>query len=415
MNKNKMNSIVILFLMIITGFIIYYMYLKPESFDCITNPSDPACIAPTARPTARPTSILTNYCPNNPTDAACIAYCVANPTDPMCVDYCNENPTDPNCIASAANAANAANDRGTTEEYDTITNPASIISRYFGVGFNIYPVVSSLKTYSAYLIEHIPITPDGVVGGCYSLSSDGLFTIKIKNNDDSSQWWTITSTLDSENNPFYEIVQPFNNNNMALQYANGNLSITPYTFPGFESQKWVKSNNTVTRGIPVLNMSPSSMFTTEFDPYSTSNSISTNLTDANNIQVNNVINAVKTGIQQYLNKVNPSSQITSSSLGNKNMPLSVNLNLNSSAAAAAAAAADDNSTQGISFFDNVTGSTSSNDILSMLNKYDSNTNSQSIYTTDSLENQLNRTNNGCKLFNINDYMSNRVSTCNCKI
>ena len=44
MYKTKMNSIVILFLMIITGFIIYYMYLKPETFDCITNPSAPECI-----------------------------------------------------------------------------------------------------------------------------------------------------------------------------------------------------------------------------------------------------------------------------------------------------------------------------------------------------------------------------------
>ena len=151
------------------------------------------------------------------------------------------------------------------------------------------------------------------------------------------------------------------------------------------------------------------MFTTEFDPYSSPNSISTNLSDSNNAQVNAVINSIKTGFQQYLSKINLSNQVTSSSLGNKNMPLSVNLNLSGMNS-------EPSSTQGISFFDNVTGSTSENDILSILDKYNPNTNnSQTSYTSNSLENQLNQTSNGCKLFNINDYMSNRVSTCNCKL
>lgn len=374
MYKTKMNSIVILFLMIITGFIIYYMYLKPETFDCITNPSDPECI-----PTMPPNM----------------------PTMP------------PNMTTIPAKAY--------TEITKTI--PKSIVSRYFGVGFNVYPVVSSASTNQMYLIEHIPITFDGISGGYYAISNDGLFTIKIKNKDDSSQWWTMTELIDSTNttnNSVYQIIQPFNASSLALQYANGSISITPYRLPGFESQKWLKSENMVTRGIPVLNVSPASMFTTEFDPYSSPSTISTNLSDSNNTQINTVINAVKTGIQQYLSQISPNNQITSSALGNKQMPLSVNLNLNSAAAAAAANSMnDDSNTQGISFFDNVTGSTSTNDMLSILDKYDSNSNtnndSQTLYTTNSLENQLNQTSNGCKLFNINDYMSNRVSTCNCKL
>lgn len=374
MYKNNMNSIVILFLMIITGFIIYYMHLKPESFvNCITNPSDPSCI---------PTTTLAKK-----------------------NSYCTDNPTDPSCISTSTS------DDSNNNSYDTIKDPLSIVSRFFGIGFNIHPVRSSLSDKKLYLIEHIPITADGISGGYYAISNDGLFTIKIKNNDDSAQWWTCNNMRDSSTNTNYDIVQPFSNNSLALQYANGSLSITPYTYPGFESQKWIKSKNSVTRGIPVLNVNPASMFTTEFDPYSSPNSISTNLSDSNSAQINTVINSVKTGIQQYLSKINPNNQVTSSSLGNKNMPLSVNLNLGGSSSTTTP-------TQGISFFDNVTGSTTENDIISILDKYNPNpntNNSQTSYSNNSLENQLNETNNGCKLFNINDYMSNRVSTCNCKL
>ena len=377
MNKNKINSLVIFFLMIITGFIIYYMYLKPESFDCITNPADPSCK-------------INNFIdiPDTNSNVSIQEYC------------------------SKFNSSLTAS-----------SDISSIISRYFGVGFKVYPVQSNLTSKQMYLIEHIPITPDGITGGCYSLSTDGLFTIKIKNNVDPTQWWTITDLIDPNDGSTYEVVQPYSNNNMALQYANGSLSLNPYTSPGFESQRWITSTNTVSRGIPVLNVSPATMFTTEFDPYSTTNSIPSNLTDANNTQVNNVLNSIKTGIQQYLLQVNPSSQITSSSLGNKNMPLSVNLNLSgSSSVSMPSIDSGTGSLQGKSFFDNVTGSTSESDMLSILDRYNSNTNpnnntnnSETLYTNNSLQNQLDTSNNGCKLFNINDYMSNRISTCNCKI
>ena len=400
-----MNLTIILFLMIITGFIIYYMYLKPESFESTTNTTVPSLID----------------CVNNPSDPQCVAaFCVSNPTDPSCIlARCILNPNDPRCTQSTTNTVPQFNNPLLTPRIDI---PNSIISRFFGVGFNLRIVTSSLSsTNNLYLIEHIPISSNGVIGGCYALSSDGLFTIKIKNMDDSNQWWTMTDLMDNNSKREYVIVQPFKNSGMALQYANGSLSITPYAQPGFEVQRWLKSQNTVTRGIPVLNINPASMFTTEFDPYSTSNSVSTNLSDANNTQINSVINSVKSGIQSYLSSINPNQQISSSSLGNKDMPLSVNLNLNGSLSGSGSnSTSTPTATQGISFFDNVTGSTTENDILSALDKYNPSTNisgnnSQTLYTNNSLENNLNQSNNGCQLFNMNDYMSNRVSTCNCKL
>lgn len=358
MEKNKVNLTIILLLMIITGFILYYMYLKPETFyDCITNPTDPACRTTTTTPN-RPTIT----CP------------------------------DPNA-----------------------RDPVAIVSRYFGVGFNIYPVTSSSSNIlqnKTYLIEHIPITTNGVAGGMYSISSEGTFTIKLKNNDDPTQWWSMIELKDTDDS-VYEVMIPNGSPNMALQYANGNLSLRPYTAPGFEGQKWLKSYTTVTRGIPVLNYSPSSMFTTEFDPYSTSSSYNINsLSDANSKQVSEVVNAVKSGIQQYLKQTSNTQlngQLTSSSLGNKDMPLSVNLNLGGGNSV--------DSSSGVSYFENVAGSSSNQDVLSMLDKYDSNSTSGSktLYTSNDLQNQLNQTSGGCKLINIDDYTPNRVSTCNCKL
>ena len=249
----------------------------------------------------------------------------------------------------------------------------------------------------------------------YSISSDGTFTIKLKNSSDSTQWWTMVELTDPLDNSLYEVMIPNASPNMALQYANGSLSIRPYTSPGFEGQKWLKSNTIVTRGIPILNNSPASMFTTEFDPYSTSTSMNTDrLSDANTQQVTDVITAVKSGIQQYLKQTsNNIGQVSSSSLGNKNMPLSVNLNLGGGGGIGG------NSNQGISFFDNVAGSASNEDILSILDKYESNpasiNGSKTLYSTNDLQTQLNTSTNGCKLVNINDYTANRVSTCNCKL
>ena len=353
MNKSKMNLTIILFLMIITGFIIYFMYLKPETFvDCVANPTDSSC-------TTKP------------------------------------NTSKPNVTCSCTPTNNAV-------------VPTSIISRYFGIGFNIYPVTSTTSSSSqTYLIEHVSINQTGVLGSMYAVTPDGLLTIKVKDQTDPAQWWIINTLTDSTNNSNYLVIQPFGNTSFALQYANGNLTLSPYTTPGFEGQKWLSSKTTVLRGIPVLNNNPAGMFSTEFNPYSSSSITSNNLSDANNKQVTDVVNAVKSGIQQYLAQNNSSSQITTSALGNKDMPLSVNLNLGNS------------SNQGISYFDNVTGTTSKNDILSFLDKYEANSknnnNNNTIYSPSDLQNSLNQTNTGCKLFNINDYTNSRVSTCNCKL
>jgi len=365
MDKKKLNLTIILFLMIITGFIIYFIYLKPEHFDPSSTMSSTTIPSTTISSTTIPSTAISSTVPF------------------ICPD-------------------------------NTSTLPVAIISRYFGIGFNIYPVISSSPNAiqkQMFMIEHIPITPTGTSGGMYSISSDGTFTIKIKNNDDPTQWWNMIELMDSIDNSPYIIMQPFTKTTMALQYANGSLSIRPYTAPGFEGQKFLKSDVVITRGIPVLNYSPSSMFTTEFDPYSTTSSISTSsLSESNNKQVNDVVSAVKSSIQQYLSQMSSTQsngQVTSSALGNKDMPLSVNLNLG-------------DSRSGVSNFANVTGGTSNDDIISILNKYESKSEnngfgSRTILSQNDLQNQLNTSGNGCKTFNINDYTSNRVSTCNCKL
>ena len=392
MEKNKVNLTIILLLMIITGFIIYYMYLKPEKFTNIQENFDP-----TNTNTTTTLGQTTTTYPNTTTTLGQTTTTLGQTTT-----------TYPNITVPVITCPNL-----------NPTIPVAIVSRYFGVGFNIYPVTSTSSNIlqnQTYLIEHIPITTTGVSGGMYSISSDGTFTIKLKNVADSTQWWSMIELTDPTDKSVYEVMIPNGSPNVALQYANGNLSIRPYTAPGFEGQKWLKSNNTVTRGIPVLNYSPSSMFTSEFDPYSTTSSVNTsNLSDANNQQVSDVITAVKSGIQQYLSQTSNSQangQMSSSSLGNKNMPLSVNLNLGGSSGSSGSSG----STSGISYFENVTGSASDADILSILDKYEAKSaGSQTIYSQNDLQNQLNTSNTGCKLVNINDYTPNRVSTCNCKI
>jgi hypothetical protein len=207
---------------------------------------------------------------------------------------------------------------------------------------------------------------------------------------------------------------PYDNINqtpqLALQYENGNLALRPFNEPGFESQKWILSNNKITRGVPVLNYSPASMFTPEFDPYSTSTVINNNtISQQNNQQVNDVINLVKTNIQQYLATIGATQNqnvppVSQSSLGNKDMPLNINVNLGSS------------SSNSRSAFDNISGSTTGSDILSLLNKYENTQNRDDniVYTSTDLQTALQNI-QGCKNINIGDYTSNRVSSCNCKL
>ena len=67
---------------------------------------------------------------------------------------------------------------------DPSTNK-SIMSRFFGIGFNIEYVNQNNNDY--YLIKHIPTLSSGTLGGCYAITSDNLLTIKLKNNIDDYQ------------------------------------------------------------------------------------------------------------------------------------------------------------------------------------------------------------------------------------
>ena len=118
------------------------------------------------------------------------------------------------------------------------------------------------------------------------------------------------------------------------------------------------------------------------------------------------------------------------------MPLNVNLNLSGSSSGLSNAAsiatsrgisigassgASSGSSSGVpssvSGFANVNGSTTSEDVLSLLDKYNSSKtlNNNMLYSSNDLLNQISTNSQGCKTFNINDYTDKRVSSCNCKL
>lgn len=359
---NKRNIIIIILLMLVSGLLIYYLYLKPEAFaDTTSQQTSNETITTTSQTT------IPSGCPTLP--------------PPM---------------------------------------PVSVLSRYFGVGFNIYPAngttASSINTSSSgsnsnkmFLIEHIPVVYNGSVGSMYAVSN-GQLTIKLRNDLDPEQWWVFNSASDSTST--YYTISPYNMINttpqLALQYENGNLSIRPMK-PNFESQKWIYSDTPITRGIPVLNYGPASLFTPEFNPFTSNNmSSTTSVSQSNNQQVSEVINFIKTNIQQYLATVGATPQgnippVTTSSLGNKDMPLNINVNLGSGSNKSA--------------FDNITGAATSNDLLSLLDKYETSQTipaSNKLFSGTDLASAL-QTNQGCTSLNIGDYTTNRVSSCNCKL
>lgn len=358
---NKINLIIYILLMLVSGLLIYYLYLKPEAFSVPTE-----SLSINKATTTYPQTTIPSGCPTLP--------------PPI---------------------------------------PVSVLSRYFGVGFNIYPAndtstsinaFNNNKTNIIFLIEHIPVIYNGSVGSMYAFTN-GQLTIKLRNNVDPEQWWVFNSASDSTST--YYTISPYNMINttpqLALQYENGNLSIRPMK-SNFESQKWIYSDTPITRGIPVLNYGPASLFTPEFNPFTSNNMSSTSsVTQSNNQQVNDVINFIKTNIQQYLATVGSTPQgtipaVSASSLGNKDMPLNINVNLGSGSSSKSA-------------FDNITGTATSNDLLSLLDKYETSqtipTSNQLFSDTDLATALLN--NQGCTSLNIGDYTSNRVSSCNCKL
>jgi len=209
----------------------------------------------------------------------------------------------------------------------------------------------------------------------------------------------------------YIIINPLIKDDFALQYENGNLALRPYNIiNNFENQKWIVKDTIVSRGIPVLNYSPTSLFTAEFDPYaSTTDSYSNNITEQNTQQMNEVINGIKIGFQQYLGQLDNKNQtdgVSTSFLGRKENPLNINLNLNSKE-------------KQISGFADISNNNDlPNDMISIMDRYGTDNSTGSKFTelfrkTD-LANELSNK-QGCKLLNINDYTSNRVGSCNCKL
>jgi hypothetical protein len=404
MSKQNIYLTIIFMLMLTTGFIIYFMYLNSVDpfYADITEPAQVKSIgAPPSQALAQeiappPTQaitppIVTSATPApTPAPAKIVAPIIASSNNSSNIQSLIEEQTDtpvPQCILP-----------------DDPASYRSVMSRYFGVGFNITYVQQNNKDY--YLINHIPISSTGTLGGCYSITADNLLTIKLQNSTDTSQLWSVSSYVDTIST--YYAVIPLNNNSFSLQYENGSLSLRPFNSSSiFEGQKWLRSKATITRGIPVLNNSPASLFTSEFDPYASPQGRTT-LNDQNAQQVNDVIIAVKSGIQQYLGKLendnNKENITTSSSLGQKDLPLNINLSLSPS--------------NKISSFANVDNTTLSKSALSIMDKYGPSTNSGGsklpLYSTNNLENEINQS-KGCRLPNINDYTSNRVSSCNCKL
>ena len=299
------------------------------------------------------------------------------------------------------------------------------MSKIYGIGFNNYPI--STNTNNTYLIEHIPVTYNNTLGSMYAISADGLLTIQLRNEKEQKQWWTISKLNVSsiQTQPDIYIIKPFTDSNnsssdnlimRALHYEAGKLSLLPYTDPGYPGHQWLFSYKIITRGIPVLNYNPASMFTNEFDPYSTSSSINTSSIDTQNSnQVTEVMEILKKNIQAYLSQSGTSTgsgtdsvkQISASSLGSKAAPISINVNF------------DNNDTQQVSKFDNITGSITNSDVLRLLDKYDNiispNIQNSLLYTSTDLQTAL-QSNKSCTPLNLNDYTSKRVSSCNgCKL
>ena len=380
---NKKNLIIIVVLMLISGLLIYYLYLKPEAFQNIHN----------ANIKNNHTNTIETFFGASPAATQPITTTSSSTSPSVVVPVISNNQLQPSftCPPVGNNTS------------------LSIISKTYGIGFNMYPV--STQSNNTYLIEHIPIVYNNTLGSMYAVSVDGLLTIQQRNEQDTSQWWIITKLSNMQTDTY--VIKPSNSAKLAtpsaLQYENGSLALRPYTEPGFPGQQWIMSSTKITRGVPVLNFNPASMFTTEFDPYSTSNSITSSSLDQHNTQqVSEVVSAIKSNIQQYLkqNSINDTvQQMSASSLGNKELPLNINLNLGKST---------------LSKFADITGSTTKSDVLSLLDKYENpNTYSQDstnkpLYATTDLQTVL-QSNTSCSPLNLSDYTSNRVSSCNCKL
>jgi hypothetical protein len=407
MNPKDINyNIIIFILMIVTGCIIYFMYFQTiEKFGDNDPTSTPAITDPTSTPAI-----------TDPTSTPAI-------TDPTSTPA-NTGPT--STPANTGPTSTPAN-RGPTSTTVPICAPAptlpttSVLSRYFGVGFNLDYV--NYNNTDTFLINHIPTVSNGTLGSCYAVSQDSLLTIKIKNSKDNTQLWTITQNKFRDNTGEYFTIISVSNNNFALQYENGNLALRPYN-KNFEGQKWLMSSTKITRGLPVLNYSPGSFFTTEFDPYSTPSSNTNNLTDSNMQQINDVLSFVKTGISKYIGELDnkqQADQISSSSLGHKDYPLNINFSIASDSNTSDVSTDKSQKSGFANVSDTTTPTSITDDFLSVMDKYGpssssgfNSSNNVQLYKKSDLDNEISKS-QGCKILNMKDYTSNRVGSCNCKV
>jgi len=415
-SSNKMKPedfLTILFLLILTSAgVYYYMYIRQiEKFEGETTTTLPPPIPSSSAQTPIPSSSAQTPTPSSSAQTPTPSSSAQTPT--------------PSSTGHSPTPSSSSEEQSSEDELplckmpiDPSTNK-SVLSRFFGIGFNIEYVSQNDNDY--YLIKHIPTLASGTLGGCYSITSDNLLTIKLKNKLDDFQLWSISESTDTTST--YYTIQPKSNSNYALQYENGNLALRPFNPDNvFEAQKWIFNTTEITRAIPVLNYSPGSLYTAEFDPYSSPDNNS-NLSDTNSQQVNDVINAVKSGLKQYLGQLdnkNQKEQVSSSSLGQKESPLNVNLNL-SSKSKQMSSFANVNSKGNSNANNKGTGKAkglTNNDMLSIMDKYGVTAGNNSQYTplykTNNLENEINKI-KGCKQINLKDYTSNRVGKCNCKL
>ncbi len=341
---DKKLNLIIFSLFLVIGFVVYYVYMKPEHF------------------------------------------------------Y-GENDTPNNCPTLAATTYN------------------SIISKYSGIGININsvtPDIGNLNTdQQLYQIQSIPVTQTDILGGVYAVSDDNTLTIVIQNKNDINQLWTFNQITDAQNNTAY-IIKPYIQKvagiEYALQYENGTLSFRPYD-PIFQSQHWLLSTSTFNKGIPILSYNPLSIYTAEFNPnapvsgYSNVNS----LDNQNTKQVNDVLNLVKQGVQQYMNKLNTSTNntgtISSSSIGNSSNPLNINLNI---------------SKNNSETFTDVNTDTPlpTSSVIDLLNKYEAATTpyDNSDYTLYKLTDlQASLKNTKYSSVNPDEWVYKSIGSCNCKL
>ena len=294
----------------------------------------------------------------------------------------------------------------------------SIISKFSGIGINVTQVtLQTGNNQQLYLINTIPINTKSVTGSVYAVDNSNYLTTVIQNMNDSNQYWTITPTTDSRGilvNIVSPYIQKVSGIQFALQYESGNLALRPLD-ESFESQHWLTSTTKFNVGIPIIAVNPASIYTPEFAQtgnFTPGSGVSTSLDSQNNQQVNNVINLIQAGVQQYMtqlnNTTNGTGNTSSSSLGNSGNPLNINVDLSGGV-------------KSLSHFTDISNSTggSALDVIGLLNQYEQEQNpinydDYKLYRKGDLESALQGV-SALSSPDPRDYISKTISTCNCKM